>query len=150
METASSWRAFVDQSAHGLDRPPEHVGGVEKFLAQLHLAARDARHVEQIVDEPGKLPQLPLDNLHAPRHILGRGLAAVGQGDGVANGGQGVAQFMGEHGQKLVLSLVVAAQFLVEPRVFNRPGGDLGKLFEQGSVVRVEDAAFLLGELDDA
>ena len=60
--TLSSWPRRVDQRAHARDRVGDDVGGAatgERWQAE--SPAADARHLEQIVDEPHELAGLPRD-----------------------------------------------------------------------------------------
>jgi len=82
-----------------LDRTRDCRRQLERLLAQLDLAARDARDVEQVVDEPHHVLDLALedilrarvDTLHA--HHLQRG----------HDGREGVAELVSEHREELVL-----------------------------------------------
>ena len=89
--------------------------GGNQFAAEPDLARGDPRDVEQVIDRPGHVPKLPL---MTPSIRRGAGLAVVAQHfehlHGVGDGGQGVAQLVGEHRQELVLTAVVLLQlFLV-------------------------------------
>ena len=58
--------ALLEQIARHLDRLGDDVGDLDPLLAQLHLPARDLRDVEEIVDQPGEVVDLPLDHLLLP------------------------------------------------------------------------------------
>jgi hypothetical protein len=45
-----------------LGRAPHHVREVDRLLLQLELPARDARDVEQIVDQAGQVRGLAIDD----------------------------------------------------------------------------------------
>ena len=78
------------------------AGGVEHFLAELDLALGDAGDVEQIIDDDAEVEDLAVDDLVTPGDVvLGVGLA--GDGDGIADGGEGIPQLVGEHGEEFVL-----------------------------------------------
>ena len=53
----------VDQRAARLDSRRDHVGEIHAALAQLDLAARDARDVQQVVDQPHHVVDLALHDL---------------------------------------------------------------------------------------
>ena len=77
-------------------------GQLDALRPELDLAAADPRDVEQVVDQPRELPDLPLDDLAAPvLDVLG--LRVHQELDGVGDRGQRIAQLMGQHGQELVL-----------------------------------------------
>ena len=82
------------------DRPESHV-----LASQFDLAARDARDVQQIVDQPCQVIHLPLDD----GRRAGAGLVAVRrveQRQRVADRRQRVAQLVREDGDELVLAMV--------------------------------------------
>src|SRR5205823_1993191 len=54
---------LVDKRAHALDRALDNGAQEERLLAKLDLAARYARDVEQVVDQPSHVLDLPLDDL---------------------------------------------------------------------------------------
>ena len=75
--------------------------------------------------------------------------APGGHADGVADGGERVPQLVGEHGEELVLALVVRPQLVVEPRVLDGDGGEPRELHEDGLVVGRELALVLVRELEE-
>ncbi len=85
-----------------------HQGGeVERPPLELDLAAADPAGVEQVVDQLGQMRGLPL------QYTLcrGRGRAFGSHAQNFRGGGdraQGIAQFVAEHGQELVLGTVGA------------------------------------------
>ena len=82
------------------------------FLLEGDLALHEAADLEEVIDEPLQVAQLPL---HAGTDVVDDGdrRAAHFQDFGVAHkDGERVAQFMAEHGQELVLLAVVLQQFL--------------------------------------
>ncbi len=88
----------------------DDVIDVERHLVQFHQASGNARHVQQIVDQTGHVVHLATDNFAGQVHArLGQrtDLKQLGRG---ADGRQRIAQFMGQHGQELVLPAVVLAQ----------------------------------------
>jgi hypothetical protein len=62
---ASTWR-LPRSAARGLDGGLDHAAERDPLAAQLELALGDARHVEQVVEQPGHLGHLALDDLARP------------------------------------------------------------------------------------
>ena len=114
--TVSSWppssisgRARLDRAAA---RPPPARTALP---AELDLAPADPGHVQQVVDQPGQLPDLPLH--HRPG-LARRSSGSRGQSEdlqGVADRGQRVAQLVGQRRQELVLAAVGLPQRLLGP-----------------------------------
>ena len=73
---------------------------------QLDLAPRDAGHVEQIVDQPGQMFHLTLDDLLGPCGFFVGEMRHLQQPDGVADRREGISQLMGEHGEEFILAAV--------------------------------------------
>ena len=61
---------LLDERPDGVDGTVEYRADVDDFLAKLNFALADAGDVEQIVDEPGELFDLPLDDLRRPLERL--------------------------------------------------------------------------------
>ena len=59
----------VDDRLAGLDRLRDDGIEVDRLEPELDLAAGDARHVEQVVHQPGELPRLALDHVMAPDQL---------------------------------------------------------------------------------
>ena len=89
---------------------PENGRQLQPLPAQTDLAPGDAGHVEQVFDQPGHVLDLPAH--HAPRGLDRGGAGVVGlqQVRGVAQGGQRVAQLVGQQGQELVLAAIGRGQ----------------------------------------
>ena len=98
---------------------------------QRDLSPRDARDVEQVVDQPGHVARL------APDHLLGQPshlrviLAQPQKLGGIEDRGQGIAQLMGEHGEELVLAAVALDQPTVEAGVVDRQTGAMPELLAE-------------------
>ena len=84
---------------------------VHAMLSEPNLAARDAGDIEQVVDEPDELSHLPLDDVARPVAALLVG-GQLEDGHGVVDGGERVAELVGQHGQELILAAVVLAEGL--------------------------------------
>ena len=102
--------AAVEQRAHDVHRLPDDLHHVHGLLAQVDPAARDARDVEQVIDDAAQVPGLPVDQAHracGPRRIAPGGVDHL---HCVGDGGKRVSQFMAEHRQELILETVRLAQ----------------------------------------
>ena len=93
--------AGVDQRTRELERARRDVGEQDRLLAERDLPARDARDVEQVVDQPDQVPHLPLRHLE---EALSSGDARAEELEARAERGERVAQLVGEHGEELVLA----------------------------------------------
>ena len=140
---------LIDERADRFDGLLEDVGRVQKLFFQANLAARDPRDVEQVVNQADELPHLSLDDVLGEVDILGV-VGHLEDGDGIADGGEGIAQLVGEHRQKLVLSSIVVAQLFVKPAVLDGTGGHLRELHEERLVLGGELALDLVQKLDEA
>src|SRR5262249_19519618 len=86
-------------SHRGAARPGgvvEHRGELDPLAPQLNGAAADAGQVEQVVDQVGEPAHLPLDDLPRPPPGALRGSGAAQHLGGVAQGGERVAELVGE------------------------------------------------------
>ena len=82
---------------------------IDAFLTQLHPVVGDAPDIEQIVHEPGHQRDLSLDHVGDAVDDRIPLAAALHQRDGVADRRQRIAEFVGQHGQELVLATVGVA-----------------------------------------
>jgi hypothetical protein len=92
--------AVVDQGARRLDRALDDAVDDEPLRAQRDPAVRDARNVEEVVDQPAELVRAAgrdLEGAIAPGGVESRG------DDGVPHGGEGISELVAEHRQELVL-----------------------------------------------
>ena len=97
----------------GLQRAPDDVGEVDPLGAQRDLAARDARDVEEIVDEPDEVADLPAEHVERRREQrLGR-RRELHELHRVRDRRERVAQLVRERRQELVLAPVGLAQRLL-------------------------------------
>ena len=99
-----TWRSsrcfFSSRSGrHHLQPSRDHDRELDAAFPQCNLAARDARHVEQVLDQPDEVTNLPLDD--------GDFAAMAAAHPGEVKGGQDrrkrIAQLVPEHRQELVL-----------------------------------------------
>ncbi len=130
-------RALLEQRAGHLDRLGHHRGQLHRLAAKLHPAARDARDVEQIVDQADQVVDLALDDLAL---ALAADTAQLHQLDAGQDGSQRVAQLVAEHGQKFVLAAVRLARLLVQARVVDRHGGAQAQLLGHLQIRLLEPA----------
>ena len=63
---------LLDERPDGLDGLVEDRRGVDDLRPEADLAAGDPGDVEQVVDEPGEVLDLPLDDVHGPGSIAPR------------------------------------------------------------------------------
>ena len=106
------------------------------LLAQLQLVAGDAGDVQQVVDQPGQVLDLPLDHVAAPAELrLVRPLEAQHL-HGVADRGQRVPQFVGQRRQELVLAAVGLLQLVQQPQPLVGDGDVVADGFHEGHFVR--------------
>ena len=113
-----------------------HVRQQHAGPAQLHLVAVDAGDVEQVVDQPHHVPELPLH--HGPG--LGDGVGVAGREphhlQAVAERGQRVAQLVGQQGEELVLPPVLLPQGVLHPPPFRDVGAGGGHEQDAARLVR--------------
>ena len=83
---------------------------VQPLLAKLDLPLRDPRHVEQIVDDPDQVGDLPIEHLPRPRAFSRLAVGALQQLEREAHRRQRISQFMRQDAEEFVLSLVDQAQ----------------------------------------
>ena len=100
-----------------LDRRPQRVHRARHQLAkldalgvELNLAMADARDVQQVVHHPADVAQLTIEHLVCPLRRLRVQVLRAHHLDDVGNGGERVAQLVGQHGDELVLALVGGAE----------------------------------------
>ena len=98
-----------DQRTRHVDRAIDGVAQLESPPVQLDLAAREARHIEEIVDQPGHVRDLTLEDLA----FAGEGLrvADFHQLQGGERGRERIAQLVTEHREELILGLVGFLRF---------------------------------------
>ena len=131
--------------AAGLDERPAGLHGVgddrrdvEGLLVELDLAAGDPRDVEEVVDEPDHLLDLPVDHVARPAEVDVVDAELLEELDGVADRREGIPQFVGEHRQELVLAAVVLLDVPIEPRVVDRYRGAAGEVLGEAEIGRPE------------
>ena len=100
----------VDSTAVRID-----LGELGPGDAQLQLTARDARDVEKVVDQADQLFQLPVDDRAGALAPLGVELRHGHELDGVAHGGERIAQLVGERGEEHVLAVRSPRAALLRP-----------------------------------
>ncbi len=124
----------LDERATGLDGHFEDRLDGRPLGFEFHLAAADAGNVHQVVHEARHLADLAL------HHVAGGpGLDAIGSElkdlEACPDGGERVSQLVGEGGEEFVLPLVLIAQRIVEPGVFQTHRGGGSELGEHGFVL---------------
>ena len=92
--------ALLHQRLHHLGRTLQQHGRARQRGLQPDAAARDARHVQQVVDQPRHVLDLAFDDRAL---ALGAGALALHHVQRADDGRQRVAQLVPQHGQELVL-----------------------------------------------
>jgi hypothetical protein len=98
--------------AGGFDGVLDDRRQLDLLYAELDLALADPAHVEKVVNQPDELPDLTLNHVH---HRLSRFPVRGSQPQdlqGVADRGERIAQFMGQHREELALAAVGLPQCL--------------------------------------
>ncbi len=98
--------ARLDQRAIRLDRARHHVVQRQPRPLESELSLGDPRHVEQVLDEARELLGLAPDHLPAPLQLRVLQRPQPHELHSVHDRRERIAQFVGEHGQELVLAPV--------------------------------------------
>jgi len=104
-----------DQRHGGLDRVADGAGQVQGLGPHLHLARRDARYVQQVVDQTDHLRHLALHDL---ARLRGSGQVIAGElqdPEPRADRCQWIAQFVRQRREEVVLAAVGFLQGLDRP-----------------------------------
>ena len=96
----------VEQRARRFHRDADDGLEVDVVLLELELAARDARHVEQVVEQQRHALHLARDDFAAPLALAVVGRVRIEDAHGVANGRERIAQLVRQRGEELVLAPV--------------------------------------------
>ena len=100
-DTSKRVPALDDQRVGHVDGAIDRVADLEAAPFELDLAARQARHVEQIVDQPHHVRDLPLEDLPFSRE--GLRVAGLHQFQRGQRRRQRIPQLVAEDGQELIL-----------------------------------------------
>ncbi len=107
---------LAPQRRHRFDRQFNHLRQQQRFALELDAPHRDARDVEQVVDDAGELNRLAA-------HDLGRALRRLvitdeprNQLGGITNGRQRIAQLVSQHGEEFVFAAIRVPQGRVRER----------------------------------
>ncbi len=100
----------VDDRPAGLHRVGDDGGDGDDFLMKADLAPGHPGNFQQIVNELCELPRLMVDHVARPAEGMVFRTALLHDLDGIANGGQRVAQLVPQHRQELVLAGVSLTQ----------------------------------------
>jgi hypothetical protein len=96
-----------------LDRLSGQPRQVHPLLLERDLPPRQARDIEQVIDEARQVADLAFEHRQDTRQRLRLGAAEAEELQGVGDGSQRVAQLVGEHRQELVLAAVGLRQRLL-------------------------------------
>ena len=132
-----------NQRLRGFHRPFDDAGHGNVLKAKLDLSGGDARDFEQIINQACQLPGLAFNDLAglALRRVFI--LLQAQQMNRVGNRRQRVAQFMAEHGQKLVLAPVLVGQCLCQRQLLLLglfSFGDVGEKYCNFAACGIADA----------
>ncbi len=98
--------ASIEKLAVVIHRMADELVKLKPFALKVDLVARDARHIEQIVDQPSELPDLALDDRLSPTSLLAACNSVLQNIETVGNGSEWIAQLVREDGHKLILALI--------------------------------------------
>ena len=98
-----------------LDGVGDDVGEQHAGAPELHLVPADPGDVEQVVDEPDHVPELPLHHVAGLGDGVGVARRQPHHLQAVADRGERVAQLVGEQREELVLPPVGLLQRLLGP-----------------------------------
>ena len=106
--TRSAWPPASISGAAEFDRVARSpASSADRLELQFDLAARDARHLQQVVDQPHHVVDLPLHHLAAGLRFLRRRCScACSDGQRGAHRRQRVAQLVRQRGEEFGLALV--------------------------------------------
>ena len=93
----------------------DDVPQIDRLAAQRDLTGRQPRHVEEVVDQPDQVLDLPLHGLAHLTRDLDVVVRQCLHGEGVADWRERISQFVRQHGQELVLAVIGLAQGLFGP-----------------------------------
>ncbi len=116
---------FCSSTGLAVSIPLGHdFGELDGAAAQLHLSARDARHVEQVLDEADQVPRLPLDD--PPLLLGGVDAAQAQQLERREDRRERIAQLVAEHRQEFVLGATGDLRVAPRPRQLRHVVDDRG------------------------
>ena len=95
---------FLDERSGGLDRARDHRVQSNIVALERDLSPGNARDIEQIVDEPHHVIDLPLDDVARALVLRVRQPVNLHQLHGRPDGRERIAQLVREHRQELVLA----------------------------------------------
>jgi hypothetical protein len=96
----------LDRGAARLDRRGDHVRELDASAAQLETPVRDARDIEQVLEQARHVADLPLDDLRAPAQLAVLQVARQEHLHAAPDRRERVAQLVRQHRQELVLAPV--------------------------------------------
>ena len=106
-----------------LDRRRDEAVQRDDLAAEVDLAARDPRDIEEVVDQPCHVIDLPLDDGDRATGLLAEALA-LEQRERVPDWCKRVAQLVGEDRDEIVLAVVGVSQGLFGTPAIGNVGAD--------------------------
>jgi hypothetical protein len=114
----------VDERAAGFGRAVDDRRERNDACLQLQSVLRDSADVQQIVEQPGHVPDLALDDVPRPGHSCARQILDMKNLDGIPDRGQRIAQLVREGGEELVLAVPCLAQLALVPLALRDVGAE--------------------------
>jgi hypothetical protein len=143
-----SVRFRVDRRTHGLHRRVDDRLPVDARAAQLQLAARDARKLEEIVEQEPHDVRLAVDQLAAFDHLRAGQLRARQQVRRREDRREGIAKLVRERREEAILQAIGAVQLLLDQNLLRRLGADHQHAAHTVLGGRVVDGAVRIGPVD--
>ena len=103
-------RSLLEERAGHLDRPRDHGSDLGWFPSERYLAAGHARHVEEILDQAGKVHRLTSNDFTFPSRVFVP--AHVHEVQCGQDWIQGIAKLVSQHREELIFPAVRLAQVL--------------------------------------
>src|SRR5256885_220372 len=144
--------ALVDKGPRALDRPLDHRAQEKGLLPKLDLSARDARDVEQVIDQPGHVLDLSLHDLARPRDAVWLALVDAHDLQCGRHRRQRVSELVPEHREELIFAAIDLGELVdLAPKRSLERRPLLALRLERGRLLleRGDDAVALV-RLDDA
>ena len=96
----------IEQRTRGLDCDADDGLEIDVVLLELELASRDARHVEQVIEQQRHALHLAGNDLAPPFALPVVGRVRIEYAHGIADGREWIAQLMRQRGEEFVLAAV--------------------------------------------
>ena len=128
--------ARLDQRARLFDGMGDHGIHVLRHAVQRDLAARDARDIEQVVHQARHVAHLAPDHGAGAAHAVAIEAGQLHQFGRSADGGERIAQFVRQHGEKFILAPVRVLQRFLRAGAFDGRPGPFGHAARDAQLAR--------------